>query len=146
MTFAGGPWNNYVMHSIATMVELLVQGPGSYGLITANGGYLTKHAFGVYGTRPPPSEFRWQDVQAMVDREPTTAAAVEWEGIGTVESWTVPFNRDGQPEKAFLAIRTPDDARTLAVVTDESAAAAMVSEDIAGQPVHVAIDGSATLQ
>ena len=53
LTFAGGPWNNYVTHSIATMAERLVANPGQRGLITANGGYLTKHSFGVYGTEPP---------------------------------------------------------------------------------------------
>ncbi|MBU3750474.1 MAG: hypothetical protein FGM52_08475, partial [Mycobacterium sp.] len=39
LTFAGGPWNNYVMHSIATIAERLRDNPGSVGLITANGGY-----------------------------------------------------------------------------------------------------------
>ena len=47
LTFAGGPWNNYVTHSIATMAERLAGTPGRRGLITANGGYLTKHSFGV---------------------------------------------------------------------------------------------------
>ncbi|MEI7718069.1 MAG: acetyl-CoA acetyltransferase, partial [Mycobacterium sp.] len=88
LTFAGGPWNNYVMHSIATMAELLRGNPGSRGLITANGGYLTKHSFGVYSATPPAAAFRWEDVQAEVDREPTRTALVEWEGTGTVESWT----------------------------------------------------------
>ena len=145
LTFAGGPWSNYVTHSIATMAELLVANPGRRGLITANGGYLTKHSFGVYSTEPP-QEFRWEDVQPAVDREPTTVGLVEWEGVGTVESWTTPFDRDGEPEKAFLAVRTPDDARALAVITDRSAAAATVSEDIAGAKVAIAADGTATLQ
>ena len=54
LTFAGGPWNNYVSHSIAT------HGRAAGGCarqrrasITANGGYLTKHSFGIYGTEPP---------------------------------------------------------------------------------------------
>ena len=96
LTFAGGPWNNYVTHSIATMAERLVATPGQRGFITANGGYLTKHSFGVYGTEPPTHEFRWEDVQSDVDREPTRAAEVEWSGVGTVESWTTPFNRTVQ--------------------------------------------------
>jgi acetyl-CoA C-acetyltransferase len=146
LTFAGGPWNNYVAHSIATMAGLLAANPGRRGLITANGGYLTKHSFGVYGTEPPRAEFRWEDVQPAVDREPTRTAAVEWEGIGTVESWTTPFDRDGQPEKAFLSVRTPDERRTLALITDPSAAAATVREDIGGAKVTVHADGSATLQ
>ncbi|WP_157890671.1 acetyl-CoA acetyltransferase [Mycolicibacterium goodii] len=145
LTFAGGPWNNYVTHSIATMAERLVANPGARGLITANGGYLTKHSFGVYGTEPPTHEFRWQDVQSEVDAEPTRELAVAWSGTGTVESWTTPFSRDGAPQRAFLAVRTPDDARTLAVVTDETQAAATVAEDIAGARVEVRDDGTATL-
>jgi len=145
LTFAGGPWSNYVMHSIATAAELLAANPGRRALITANGGYLTKHSFGVYGTEPP-DEFRWENVQAAVDREPTRKALVEWDGVGTVEAWTTPFDREGRPEKAFVAVRTPDGARTLAVIADPAATAASVREDIGGAKVAVAADGSATLR
>lgn len=146
LTFAGGPWNNYVTHSIATMAEHLAAQPGRRGLITANGGYLTKHSFGVYGTEPPSDEFRWADVQSEVDREPTRTALVEWSGVGTVESWTTPVDRDGAPEKAFLAVRTAEDARALAVITDRDQAAVTVGEDIAGASVRVHADGTASLQ
>jgi acetyl-CoA C-acetyltransferase len=145
LTFAGGPWNNYVMHSIATMADLLRANPAAHGLITANGGYLTKHSFGVYSATPPPAAFRWEDVQAEVDREPTRRALVEWDGEGTVESWTTPFDRDGQPEKAFLTVRTSDDARALALIDDPEAAAVTVAEDIAGAKVRVHADGRASL-
>ncbi len=145
LTFAGGPWNNYVMHAIATMAELLVANPGRRGLITANGGYLTKHSFGVYSTTPP-TEFRWEDSQTAVDREPTRKAAVGWEGVGTVESWTTPFDREGQPEKAFVAVRTPDGARALAVITDAAATQVSVREDLAGAEVAVTADGTASIR
>lgn len=143
LTFAGGPWNNYVMHSIATMAEVLRAQPGTRGLITANGGYLTKHSFGVYSTTPPATPFRWEDVQAEVDREPTRTAHVEWEGTGSVEAWTVPFDRDGKPERAFVAVRTPDGGRALALIDDAAAAAATVDQDIAGAKVRVGADGRA---
>ncbi|WP_094289106.1 acetyl-CoA acetyltransferase [Mycobacterium lehmannii] len=146
LTFAGGPWNNYVTHSIATMAERLLAVPGQLGLITANGGYLTKHSFGIYGTEPPPHEFRWEDVQSEVDREPTRTALVDWAGVGTVETWTTPFDRDGSPEKAFLAVRTPDDERVLAVIPDAAGAAATVDEDISGAKVQVNPDGTAALR
>jgi acetyl-CoA C-acetyltransferase len=145
LTFAGGPWSNYVTHSIATMAELLTANPGRRGLITANGGYLTKHSFGVYGTEPPQAEFRWEDTQSAVDREATRDAVVDWEGVGTIESWTTPFGRDGQPEKVFLAVRTPDESRTLAWIPDPAAAAATVRDDIAGAKVAVRADGTAAL-
>ncbi len=146
LSFAGGPWNNYVTHSIATMAEQLVSRPGSRGLITANGGYLTKHSFGVYGTRPPEHEFRWEDVQPAVDREPTRAALVDWSGAGTVESWTTPVDRDGRAEKAFLAVRTPEDARVLAVITAGAEAEATMRDDIAGAAVQIHADGTASLE
>ena len=146
LTFAGGPWNNYVTHSIATMAERLAGTSGQIGLITANGGYLTKHSFGVYGSEPPAHEFRWEDVQSAVDAEPTRGATVEWSGVGTVESWTTPFDRDGTAQKAFLAVRTPDDTRTLAVIGDAGEADATVREDIAGAKVTVHSDGTANLE
>ena len=146
LTFAGGPWNNYVSHSIATLAEQLVAAPGRLGLITANGGYLTKHSFGLYGTEPPAHEFRWEDVQSKVDAEPTRAFEVEWSGTGTVETWTTPFTRDGVAERTFLAVRTADEARTLAVLTDPSEAEASTREDIAGAKVAVNADGTASLQ
>jgi acetyl-CoA C-acetyltransferase len=78
-----------------------------------------------------------------VDREPTRTALVEWEGTGTVESWTTAFDREGLPEKAFLAVRTPDGSRTWALISDSVEAAATVVEDIAGAEVRVRSDGSA---
>jgi acetyl-CoA C-acetyltransferase len=145
LTFAGGPWNNYVTHAIGTMRDRLIEKPGSLGLITANGGFLTKHSMGVYSTTPPEHEFRWEDVQSEVDREPTRQAAVEFDGMGSVEAWTTPYDRDGNPEKTFVAVRTPADARTLAVMTSSADVEASISEDIAGAKVQVNIDGSAAL-
>ena len=128
------------------MAERLVEKPGSLGLITANGGYLTKHSLGIYGTSPPTTEFRWEDVQSEVNREPTRTALEQWDGVGTVEAWTAPFDRDGRPEKTFLAVRTPGNARTLAVMTVSEDVAASVTEDIAGAKVQVHADGTAELR
>ena len=145
LTFAGGPWNNYVTHSIATMAGLLRANPDALGLITANGGYLTKHSFGVYSATPPRDAFRWEDVQSAVDAEPTRTALVEWEGVGTVESWTTAFGRDGKPEKSFVAVRTPDGARAMALIGDADAAAETLDREVTGTPVRVRTDGRAEL-
>ncbi|MGH7748227.1 MAG: acetyl-CoA acetyltransferase, partial [Candidatus Dormibacteria bacterium] len=75
LTFAGGPWNNYVTHAIASMVATLRADPGSIGLCTANGGLLTKHAVGVYSTRPPRRPFAVVRCQADVDRLPRRGLA-----------------------------------------------------------------------
>src|SRR4051794_35134793 len=47
LPYAGGPGNNYVMHSVAAMAEKLRGRPGAYGLVTGNGWYLTKQSTGV---------------------------------------------------------------------------------------------------
>jgi acetyl-CoA C-acetyltransferase len=53
LPFFGGAGNNYSMHAIATMVERLRADPDAFGLVLANGGFLSKEAVGVYSARPP---------------------------------------------------------------------------------------------
>ncbi len=96
LSFAGGPWNNYVMHSIATMADVLREDAGTVGLVTANGGFITKHAFGVYGTEPPATPFRHAEPQAEVDALPRRELCEDPEGNVAVEAWTVMHDRDGR--------------------------------------------------
>ncbi|GAC53827.1 NAD/NADP-dependent betaine aldehyde dehydrogenase [Gordonia sp. YY1] len=145
LTFAGGPWNNYSTRAIATVVSRLRESPGTYGLVTANSGYLTKHAFGVYSTEPPVDGFRRENVQAEVDAEPTTTVAETHDGIAEIESWTVAFGRDGNPEKAFVAARVPGGARTLAVVTDSGDLRELAEAEMAGRRLRVEQSGTARL-
>ncbi|ANZ26541.1 acetyl-CoA acetyltransferase [Rhodococcus sp. WB1] len=141
LTFGGGPWNNYVSHSIATMAKRVRESPGSYGLVTANSGYLTKHAMGVYRTEPPAGGFRRLDVQAEVAGQPTTAALMSYAGTASAESWTVVYGRDGSPERGFLAARTAAGERTLAATTDAEDLARLTEGDVAGQHVSITEDG-----
>ncbi|OOL33286.1 acetyl-CoA acetyltransferase [Rhodococcus rhodochrous] len=141
LTFGGGPWNNYVSHSIATMAKRVRESPGSYGLVTANSGYLTKHAMGVYRTEPPAGGFRRLDVQAEVAGQPTTVALMSYAGTASAESWTVVYGRDGSPERGFLAARTAAGERTLAATTDAEDLARLTEGDVAGQHVSIAEDG-----
>ena len=142
LTFGGGPLNNYVMHSIVRMTRLLRASPGDKGFITANGGYLTKHAFGVYSTEAPRVDFQHADVQAEVDQEPTRDWLADYDGEATIESYTVMFGADG-PEVAHAACLTPDGKRTWANCTEMDVMTAMTTEEFCGLPVSV--DGAGTL-
>ena len=138
LTFAGGPWNNYVGHAIATMAGVLRADPGSVGLCSANGGYTTKHAMGLYSTTPPRDGFRWEDVQDEVDA--ITSAkdfAEEHEGPATIESYTVMHERDGSMTNAIVACLTPDDRRTWATSTDADVMKAMTSDDLIGRAATI---------
>jgi acetyl-CoA C-acetyltransferase len=118
LSFAGGPWNNYVSHSMAAMLGVLRDDPGSIGLVTANGGYLTKHALTLYSTEPPPTDqgFRWTSVQDEVDEGPRREVCERLESgqPGEIESWVVGHDREGRPERAVAAVLLDDGRRAWA--------------------------------
>ena len=138
LTFAGGPLNNYVTHSIATMADTLRDNPGSVGLCSANGGYLTKHAFGVYATTPPADGFRHQDCQDEIDRFPSVELDAAYSGDATIEAYTVMHGREA-PEVALAAVRTPN-GRQWASSTDPDLMSAMTQTEHIGADVVVSAD------
>lgn len=142
LSFAGGPWNNYVMHSIATMAGVLRDDPGSVGLITANGGFITKHAFGVYSTEPPATPFRHAEPQAEIDALPRRELCEEPEGRADVEAWTVMHDRDGSPETGIVVGILDDGRRAWGVTTEPSIVKTMVTEDLAGKRAALRPDGA----
>ncbi len=143
LTFAGGPHNNYVMHSIATMAECLRTDPGTKGLITANGGYLAKHAFGIYSTEPPEHGFQHADLQAEVDLTPRREAVVNFDGEVTAESYTVMYGDDG-PQVGHVSCLTPDGRRTWANATSKEVVNAMTQEEFCGKSAR--IDGEGNIE
>ena len=146
LSFAGGPWNNYVTHAIAAMLGVLRADAGSLGLITGNGGFLTKHAFGVYSTEPPAGGFRWEAPQDEVDASYTpTVAAEDHVGDVTIEGYTVMHDRGGAPEVGICALRTPDGrCRTWGSVRDADVLAAMEAEEFVGRTAAVDAEGTLT--
>lgn len=145
LSFAGGPWNDYVSHSIATMAGLLRQAPDEVGFITANGGYLTKHAFGVYAARPPERAFRWHDCQAEVDDIGEVELVTDHEGAVQIEAATVMYDRDGKPETAYIATRTPERHRAWASSTDDDVIALITDDEPVGVAAHRTADGTLTI-
>jgi acetyl-CoA C-acetyltransferase len=130
LPYFGGAGNNYVTHSIATMVEKLRSDRDTYGLVTANGWYVTKHAAGVYSARPPARQWQRTDSkvdQKRIDAQPRPPVVEQPKGVATVETYTVVFNRDGAPESGIVIGRnvggarfianTPADRRTLESMT-----------------------------
>lgn len=145
LSFAGGPWNNYVMHGIASMVATLRDDPGSTGLVWGNGGYLTKHAFGLYSTEPAPDGFQHVHPQDEIDALPSRELSQDHEGPATIETWVVMHGKDGAPEAAFAALLLDDGRRAWGTTTDPDALAVMVADDMIDRTVHRAADGQITL-
>jgi acetyl-CoA C-acetyltransferase len=142
LSFAGGPWNNYVMHSIATMADVLREDPGSLGLISANGGFITKHAFGVYSTEPPAQPFRHAEPQAEVDALPQRVLCEDPDGEVTIEAWTAMHDRDGAPETGLVVGLLDDGRRAWGTTSEPGVAKALATEELAGRRARVRPDGS----
>jgi len=138
LPFFGGAGNNYSMHAIASIVERLRDAPGSYGLVLANGGFLSKEAACVYSTRPvedwrPVSSM---DLQGAIDsaRPPTLLSETT---DATIESFTVTYAK-GRPKRGYVLARTAK-GRALARVRSGHRATltALAEDDPIGKPVRV---------
>jgi acetyl-CoA C-acetyltransferase len=146
LPFGGGPWNNYPMHAIATIVGELREQRDETGLVWANGGYATKHSFGVYATTPPADGFRHATPQDEVDALPKRELAIGADAAGSadIEAYTVMFDRDNEPESAIAACLLPDGRRAWGKSDDLAVAAAMCDGEWVG--VGVTLSDDATLR
>ena len=137
LSFAGGPFNNYVMHAIATTMTTLREKPTETGLVWANGGYATKHAFGVYATTPPLHGFRHESPQSEVDVLPrrAVATALEAKGAATIEAYSVMHDRDGTAEKVRAAVLLSDGRRAWATSDNTQLGQDMCENEWVGKTV-----------
>jgi acetyl-CoA C-acetyltransferase len=146
LTFAGGPGNDYVTHSIATLVDRLRSAPpSSLGLVTGLGWYVTKHSVGLYSSSPPAGgpSFRAIDAQREVDALPSRELAANAEGPVVVETYTVTYDRNGTPVNGIAACLLPDGSRTWATTTAVDDLEAMTTSPFIGH--HAVVDGGRLL-
>ena len=61
----------------------------------------------------------------------------DYEGAVTIETWTVMYDRSGEPETAHAAVRTPAAARRWARTDDADALAQLVSDEWIGRSATV---------
>ncbi len=164
MTFAGGPGNDYGTHSLAAMVGVLRDHPGTTGLTTGLGWYLSKHSIGVYGTAPNATAavgidrlpegtvvesaagFARADPQAAVGSLPQCSPDADARGEVAVETYSVEFGRSGSPERAVVACRTLEGRRAWAHVTDPDHLAVLVTEEGCGRLGTLRSDGEVDLR
>lgn len=122
LTFGGGPIGNCMMHAAAQMVRKLRQ-DGTNGLIVANGGYATHSHSMVFTRTPLPAGTFPQDYNVQPDADRRRGAVPEllddYEGEGVIETYTIPFDRKGEPSHGTVIARSSDGARFLAHVPRE---------------------------
>lgn len=139
--FFGGPGSNYALHGVATMAEALAAGRYRSGMTTALGWFMHKYAVGLYGVTPNGVDVSAHDLEDEAHPEAgaaPVAIADQASGAGTIETYTVIYDREQQPARALLYGRTDAGLRFVAN-TDGSAAsfAAFGGENQVGRRVRL---------
>jgi acetyl-CoA C-acetyltransferase len=139
MTFAGGPFNNYVIQATCRIAELLRAGRGRHGLVSSVSGVLTKQGIGLWSREPARDGFALRDVTDEVAHAVPVKRVVESAtGSATIAGYTVLHER-GRPPRG-VAIVDVGDARTVVDTVDGALVAQMESAEMCGAPVHLRDD------
>jgi acetyl-CoA C-acetyltransferase len=136
LTFAGGPGNNYASHGVATTVAKLREDPEALALCTALGWYATKHAVLVLTGRPGERAYREFDANPAT-RPQARMATASYTGPATVEAYTIPYDRAGEPEALVISALTPDGTRALTRITDKPTIEDAITSDPIGRRITV---------
>lgn len=143
MAFSGGPFNHYVLQSLAAMGRRLREQPAELGLVTTVSGMLSKPGLAVWSASPPRQGTLLTDLAAearaatevlpVVDEPPAS------ETVATVASFTVTYGgADGvEPVRTAVVADLPDGVRTAATCEDAQTARLAVAEGLAGRTVTV---------
>ncbi len=94
LPFFGGAGNNYSAHAIAEAVQRVRGDRGSYALVGANGGWMSKYATGIYSTEAADwsKTERVQEVPKATNGVPRSTEPFE---SATVESYTINYAKSG---------------------------------------------------
>jgi acetyl-CoA C-acetyltransferase len=145
LPFFGGAGNNYSMHAIVEAVGRVRANPGSYALVSANGGICSKTSVGIYGTTPgqlksDASEDLQREINAL-DSPPHLPHPTGW---ATIETYTVVHGR-GEQKSGIVIGRLDDGAgRFLSQVApgdDELMTLLQNAEQPIGERVYVTAFG-----
>ncbi len=137
MPYFGGPGNNYSLHAICRMVELLRKEPQCFGIVQALSWYISKHSVGIYsstrGNRPwipVDSEVYHRELEQIVGPE----MVVEADGKACVETYTVIYDRVGIPVRGLIIGRQKDGRRFISYSEpDQDTLKLMTEEEIIGR-------------
>jgi len=141
LPYFGGAGNNYSMHAIASMTRALRAKPDTFGLVAANGGFLSKYSVGIYSTRPSKwTGFDSSALQAEVNSWPAPAIA-PGNGAGTVATYTIDYS-GAAPRGVVVGTLDSNGARFVAMTdpADPGIANAMIDADPLDARVTVALN------
>lgn len=139
LPFFGGAGNNYSTHAIASLVDSLRADRGAYGMILANGGFMSKEAAGVYSTQAPEN---WAPVSSKAEQDKIDSREailmLSEDVTASVEGYCVKHGRHG-PESGYIIARN-DAGRVIANISPDhrvTLSALAAADHVTGQSVDI---------
>lgn len=112
LPYFGGPGNNYSLHGIAEMINRARENETEFGLLNANGWYLTKHSMGVYSCQVPKNDWNLQPVD--LDNTPQIELVEKASGAAQLETFTVIYDKANQAKQSIVLARLESGERCIA--------------------------------
>jgi acetyl-CoA C-acetyltransferase len=136
LTFAAGPLNCYCILPLTRSIGLLRTSPDDIAFLTGNGGMFTKHSAVVLSATPSTHGFRTAMPQDEVDALPSRSDPDARVARGTLETYTVTYDRDQQPERAIMAAIDDHGHRHWGQSTHAATLDALLARDACGRAVE----------
>jgi acetyl-CoA C-acetyltransferase len=137
MPFAGGPFNNFVLHATAQLAHHLRTTPGGRGLVTTVSGVLTKQGVAIWGTDPNPTGYTSIDVtDATASATKELTVDPNYRGRATIAGYTTVHGRGASP-RGVAVLDLPNRQRSISSTDDRRTLAAMEREELCGRAVNV---------
>jgi acetyl-CoA C-acetyltransferase len=145
MSFAGGPFNHFVLQSTVVLGRRLRDEPTELGLVTTVSGLLSKPGLAVWSASPSPAGHGplLADLAAAALAETDVVPVADSPPVGptpaTVASFTVTYGGEAglEPERTAIVADLPDGVRTAATCEDAQTARLAVTEGLIGRVVEV---------
>ena len=140
LPYHGGPGSNYMNHSISNLVDYLRTHPGKHGMVTGIGMHMTKHVAGVWSSTPGTAPLALTDEPqqaALDDDAPGHIVRDSASGTVQVESASVIFGREGEPESVIAICGLPDGSRCYASSQHPDVLAAVLNDEWVGASATV---------
>ena len=132
LPYFGGAGNNYVTHSIATIMDKLRENQGSKGLCTSNGWFATKHGIGLYSSEPFEGEWKRENpdnYQKCIDNLTKPIVEENPKGEAKIETYTVANGRDGPNLGIVIGRLNKSNHRFIAITKNDNDLDKLMNEE-----------------
>ena len=134
MSFAGGPLNNYMIHSTVKMLSKIRDDHSKIGLVTGVSGMMTKQALALWSKKPL-IDFITKDVtkEAKLEEIPVQMSG-EHEGIATIIGYTIFKDNNGEL-KAVIYSEDSKKKRKVLISNNKETLKSMGEEEWVGKNI-----------